>query len=190
MSCQFYKWNGDYWCTKNNCRVTDSNYYKYCRNYGYSDCPTYKSGSSSGCYLTTIVCHVLNKQDNDYVLNTMRTFRDNYLQKDKKYEQLLKDYDNMGPIIAEWIMNDKNNQDIASKLYDNVLVKIASELDNKHYELAVTLYEDMTLELIKHYGLESLYNSLKGNNYYLETFDQSTSGHGIKQKHLEKLFAL
>ena len=190
MSCQYYKWNSDYWCMKNNHRVSDSDYYTYCRNYNYSDCPTYKHQESSGCYLTTLVCIILKKDDHDYVLDTMRKFRDNYLQKDQQYEQLLKDYDNIGPVLAQWIIKDSDSKVMAQDLYDKVLMKIAQELENKHYDLALSLYEDMTLSLIKHYGLDSLYQSLKASNYYLEFFDQTTAGHGIKQKSLAKVFGL
>ena len=190
MSCQYYKWNGDYWCIKNNCRVTDANYYKYCRNYNYSDCPIYKHHESGGCYLTTLVCQVLKKEDNDYVLNSMRKFRDNVLQKDEKYEQLLKDYDNMGPIIAEWILNDHNSFSLANDLYNKVLTKIALQIDKQNYNIAINLYQDMTLSLINHYGLAELYDSLKKNDYYLESFNQANAGHGIRQKHLAKIACL
>ncbi len=42
MSCPFYTWNSDYYCIKKKERCPDEIYYKYCRNYDYTDCPIYK----------------------------------------------------------------------------------------------------------------------------------------------------
>ena len=106
MSCTYYRWNGgsftgDYWCDKNDKRVDSDTYSKYCRGYYYSDCPVYKrSDSSGGCFITTIVCNVLGKSDDDKVLNNLRYFRDNVLKKDECYRYILIDYDNIGPVIA------------------------------------------------------------------------------------------
>lgn len=189
MSCKHYCWNGDYWCNKDNRRVSDSEYYKYCRNYSYSDCPTYKKQDSTGCYLTTIVCHILGKNDNDIVLNKMRKFRDRILQKDKKYELLLKDYDTIGPLISGYIASDYFNNYLSEKLYNRILVPIVKQLDKKQYEGAVKMYENMTLSLINYYGLNNIYNDLKENEYYLESFDQSIAGHG-RNNYLAKKLSL
>ena len=54
MSCSYYIWKSEYYCTKKEERVDEDHYRIYCRDYSYSDCPIYKSDSSSGgCYLTS-----------------------------------------------------------------------------------------------------------------------------------------
>lgn len=187
MSCDFYRWNGgifgDYWCDKNNCRVNEDTYYKYCRGYDYRDCPVYRRSDSSGCFITTVVCDILGKKDNDKVLQTLREFRDNVLQKNKKYEDLLKGYDNIGPRIADAIVNDKDNKKLASFLYSDVIVPISKQIENKNYSRAINNYEIMTLSLINYYGIKHEYNEAKDKDYGYkpQEFDQKTAGHGKRR---------
>ena len=84
MSCSYYKFSsslfgGDYWCTKNDCRVDEKTYIKYCRDYNYSSCSIFRKVDSSGCFITTIVCDILKKPDDDKVMKNLRYFRDNVL---------------------------------------------------------------------------------------------------------------
>ena len=90
MSCTYYRWNGDYWCDKNNRSVNSDTYSRYCKGYYYDECSVYKRDDSiGGCFITTIVCDTLGKSDDDRVLNNLRYFRDNVLQKNSKYTYLL-----------------------------------------------------------------------------------------------------
>ena len=41
MSCPYYTWRSDFYCTKQHNYVNEDVYYKYCRNYDYSGCPVY-----------------------------------------------------------------------------------------------------------------------------------------------------
>lgn len=66
---------------KKDCRVDDGTYRKYCRDYNYDECPIYKHQESSSCFITTVACQILGKEDNDPVLNDFRKFRGNILQK-------------------------------------------------------------------------------------------------------------
>ena len=122
MSCKYYSWNGigifgDYYCDKEKCKVSDDYYQKYCKGYNYNNCPNFKKNNDSGCFLTTIVCNILKKEDNDIVLDKMRMFRDNVLQKDIHYMDILKDYDNIGPVIAQCMILDKDKMKLAEGLY-------------------------------------------------------------------------
>ena len=62
--------------------------YSFCRAYNRSrgvveNAYQYSKdhGNSPSCYITTLVCDTLRVPDNHYILNSMRNFRDNYLQK-------------------------------------------------------------------------------------------------------------
>ena len=46
--------------------------------------------------------------DDNYYLNSLREFRNNYMQQNKKYLPLLAEYDIIGPIISNRILNYKN----------------------------------------------------------------------------------
>lgn len=188
MSCDFYKWNGsswtgDYWCKKENKRVNSDTYRKYCRDYNYNECPIYGK-SSSGCFITTICCNILNMKDNDKFLNDFRSFRDNILQKNSKYYDTLKIYDTVGPIVADKINNDKDKEILAQGLYENALKPIHEHILSKDYDIAVEKYYIMTLMLINYYGYKNTYNYLSttGFGFNKEEFDPKKSGHGKCKK--------
>ena len=182
MSCTFYRWNGgvfgDYWCDKKDCRVDSNTYYKYCRDYNYSDCPIYKMSSSSGCFITTIVCEILGKEDNDQVLTNLRTFRENILKPQEKYHEILIDYDNIGPVIASCIANDPNKEQMAIGLYEIALSKISKQIEEKENDKVIENYINMVLCLINYYQLKHIFNFGKDNNYDIDYFEAKTAGHG------------
>lgn len=178
MSCTYYRYNdeglfGDYWCDKKNDRVDSDTYYKYCRNYDYSACPIYKQSESSGCFITTVACWILGKSDNDDVLNNLRFLRDKVLKSNPKYYYLLKDYDKIGPKIADAILHDKDRVIMANTIYNKTLVPVSKMISDKKYDQAICNYEFMTNLLVNYYGLEDLYDKSDDKD-----FDLSTSGHG------------
>lgn len=188
MSCPYYKFQsglfgGDYWCKAADVRVDSGFYNTYCNGYRYNECPTYKKKASpGGCYLTTIVCQILKKEDNDKNLNTLRSFRDKIMQKDENYNDKLLDYDNIGPILATCLAGDKNNQELAEFLYEEIITTVARDIKNKNYDEAVMKYEIMTLSLINYYGLKHWYNDSKEENYGVEEFYPELAGHGVRKR--------
>lgn len=189
MSCPFYTFkngflSGDYWCNVTNQSVNDDIYYRYCRNYDYDICPVYKkqNNSSSTCYLTTIVCSILGKKDDDQVLNTMRSFRDNVMQKQEEYFDKLLDYDNVGPILSYKLFTDKDNKVISELLYEDVLTPISQDINKKEYDKAVEKYEIMTLSLINYYRLKHWFNNSKDENYGITEFNKEMLGHGVRTR--------
>lgn len=181
MSCTYYRYNneglfGDYWCDKKNDRVDSDTYYKYCRNYDYSYCPIYKQSDSSGCFITTVACKILGKSDNDDVLNNLRFLRDKVLKSNPKYYYLLKDYDNMGPEIADAILHDNDKLKMANAIYNVTLVPVSRMIKEKMYDQAICSYEIMINSLISYYGLEHLYSKADDKD-----FDLNKAGHGKRR---------
>ena len=177
---------GKYYCNKRRCRhlATDticSNYTKadsrsvgeYENAIDYSKC----KNSSSSCYLTTIVCNILKVNDNNYFLNTLRLFRDNYLQKNNEYKLLLAEYDIVGPIICKNIINDENNKLIAAKMFFNYIKPVVSLIDDKMYKDAVVRYCMMVNALKRIYGIVENVSVEQ-----LENCDVTKSGHGYYVK--------
>ena len=189
MSCTYYEFKsslfgGDYWCDKKNCEVDEDTYYKYCRDYNFRSCPIYKKDtSSSGCYISTIVCNILKRSDDDKVLNNLRGFRDNVLQKNEEYFEILKCYDTMGPVLAQALFNDKERDIVAKNLYDNILTLISHQIETKDYDKAVCNYKTMTIFLISYYGLGESYLEIRDNDYGYpsNSFDPTTAGHGKRR---------
>lgn len=186
MACTFYEFKvglfgGDYYCNKKGCVVNSDIYYQYCRNYDYRDCPIYKQQTSSGCFITTVACQILGLKDNNPILNNLRYFRDHVLQEKEQYYDILKEYDVIGPIVANALMNDKDRQEMAQGLYQYAILPISKLIDQKEYDKAVENYYLMTLMLVNYYGLKHEYNNIKDRDYdYLE-FNPTIAGHGRKR---------
>ena len=171
--------SGAFWCEKKYERhlATDPSCGSYCEAYN-RDYNTKKnalecanSNSGGGCYLTTIICKVLRLPDNNTYIQTIRNFRDNYLQQNIKYKKLLVEYDIIGPQIAKALENDP----VIAKLYfDRYIRGISALIQGKDYELAIKKYIEMTNSLKNFYGITD-------NNLTIEAInnaDIKNSGHG------------
>ena len=192
-SCRYYVYEAGLFTGGNYCnvsgrkeRISEDYYNRYCRHdYNMRDCPLHKKYgpymSPSTCFITTVVHDILGKKDDDKLLNNLIRFRDNILQKDKKYAELLQDYDNIGPIIADCIWCDKDAEQMANGIYDIALVPISQMIENKEYDKACEKYYLLTLSLINYYGLKHKYNHDKDLGLYENDFDINKSGHGGKR---------
>lgn len=185
MSCTYYEYKsglfgGDYWCTKKDGQVDDNTYYKYCRDYSYDECPIYRHQESSGCFITTVACQILGLADQNPVLNNFRDFRDNILQKDPKYYDALKEYDVIGPVLADALVNDKERHAMAAGLYQHAILPIHQLIQKQEVDRAVEAYSVMTLMLVNYYGLKHSYNQIKEVGYDYLDFCPKQAGHGKK----------
>ena len=133
------------------------------------------SSNGSGCYLTTMMCNILKMPDDNPFLNKMRNFRNNYLQKDEKYREILVQYDIIGPMIASKLNNDKKRVEIAATYFYTYIKQIIKYLDSKEYEKAIVLYIDMTSNLISYYNL----GIIKISDEEIKYADIEKSGHGV-----------
>lgn len=132
----------------------------------------------SPCYLTTMLCSILNLKDDNIYLKTIRNFRKNILEKDEKYKSLLVEYDIIGPKIAESLKNDPLRKTIADRFFNKYIVDIFYYIINNEIDKTVTLYTEMTNSLKFFYNL---------NNYSvtideINNADILKSGHGIYKK--------
>ena len=201
MTCSYYYFCGGHKCSgkgRYGDRVSDSEYSSYCKWNGLhcpvltkgkvihnrnSNNPNNQNNNNSSCFITTIVSNILGKKDDDKVLVNLRSFRDEVLQNDSKYDEVLKSYDTIGPVIAGCIYNDKDKEKMADGLYSNALLPISNLVVSKEYDKACERYYLMTLALINYYGLKHYYNDVVSNDYGYgnEEIDRHLSGHGKKQ---------
>lgn len=186
--CPYCKDNGgffsiNYECDLNNESIPSSYVNDYCKyDYKASNCPFYKQygPSSSSCFITTVTCDILGKEDNDYVMQKLRNFRDNILQKGEEYYEILKLYDVIGPMIADKLRQDEEKELFVPVLY-TILQRIVKLIDIKDYETAIEKYRIMTLLLINRYNLKHLFNCLMdhGFGYNADNFNPKNAGHGL-----------
>ncbi len=130
--------------------------------------------SSSNCFITTIVVHILGYMNIHYVLELLRNFRDNIMQPNPEYHMYLKNYDIIGPKIANCIENDLNREEIAIYVYDNYLINICKFIESNYYDEAIELYVQMTDFLANLYNIENVFDV---NAYYTKD-EIKSAGHG------------
>lgn len=151
--------NGKYWCERKgeNHYATDPKCYSFCEAYSRSSYARQnmydnsKSHSSSGCYITTIMCNILGMPDDNYYLQTLRNFRDNVLKKDTKHFPLLIQYDKIGPSLSVCLADDKYSKEIAQTLFINYIEKTVTAIEEGKPNTAINIYVAMTNTLIERY---------------------------------------
>jgi len=107
------------------------------------------------CYITTIVCDILNKGDNCYELNTLRQFRDNYMLKDKSCLKILLEYEIVGPLIARCIKSDSNKERVANYIFNMHIIPTVNLLIDNSYEEAIKSYTLLVKTLIEYYQIQT-----------------------------------
>lgn len=191
--CDYCKDNSSFWTTSYYCDLEKNKDIKdyveeYCKHdYKVSYCPIYKKhkGSSSWCFITTVTCKILGKEDNDPVMEKLRYLRNNYIQKNPDYDMILKGYDTIGPVLAQKVLED--DKKMAEAIYECGLKPISKLVEEDKLEDATEKYYAMTLMLIKKYGLKKEYNKLMDNNFGFKEgeFIPEESGHGKVYKPIE-----
>lgn len=138
--------------------------------YGYS-CERKNSG---GCYITTIICHVLGYDDNNYYLRKLREFR-NKMKNNACDLPLLLTYDQVGPKIAEAILADRDANKVALGLLNHYIIPAVSAIEEDKDNLAKNIYIAMTDTLAKYYYIDT-------NIIIPEEIDKENLGHARVRK--------
>lgn len=145
----------------------------YCNHFKNVD--TYVPGS---CYITTIICHILGYDDNMGDLEDLRLFRQNVLQKDEKYSDLLYEYDQVGPYISMYLYNDymfNKDKEFPILLYNFYIQPTVRYIRDKKYDEAILRYKELTNMLEDYYSIDKNIN--KPSDY-----DFKNGGHGFELK--------
>ncbi len=152
MSCSFYTYRSGYYCMKKKENVNEDVYYKYCRNYSYSDCPIYKDDpSSGGCYLTSACIYAKGLPDDCYELTTLRKYRDEWLNNQPAGKEFIKDYYAVAPKIVSNINESPDQKSIYEMIYDKMVLPCVKLIEKNKMEETLDLYKSMTLKLKKDY---------------------------------------
>ena len=90
--------------------------------------------SGSMCYITTAICEIQGKSDDCYELQTLRDYRDNWLQHQMGGSELIAEYYRTAPALATALHADENRTAIADKLYQDYLLPCISFIRNNQPE--------------------------------------------------------
>lgn len=148
-----------YYCLKMKQYVRYEYWDKVCSEYAYLDCPKYR-----GCYVATTVCNGLGTQESRNTLDTLYSLRHDIMENSKQYDEALRTYDVVGPIIIEKLDEDyydKNGTKVDAKtqtfenLYNLCMVPVSKLVGQNRIDEAVELYKDTMNLLAKGYNITS-----------------------------------
>lgn len=151
MSCPFYWWNHHYACRKTGKDVNEDIYYKYCRNYDYSDCPIYKGQETSGCFLTSACVEAKGLPDDCYELTLLRQFREGYLQALPTGKDEIAEYYFVAPQIVAAIKQREDSISIFELIYEKLVKPCVDLIERGENEKAHELYRATVLDLCAQY---------------------------------------
>lgn len=153
MGCSYYEDKGGMFsfspfCHKKSDYVNEDVYDKYCKGYYYSDCPIYKgSDSSGGCYLTSACVYAKNLPDDCYELQTLRGFRDSWMQESEEGKKAVREYYEVAPKIVSAINETVNPKAIYEKIYNKMVEPCVQLIEDRKMVEAFQLYKTMVCQL-------------------------------------------
>lgn len=109
--------------------------------------------SNKTCFITTTVCDILKYRDDTPTLVILRSLRDNYMISKVEYNELLLEYNAIGPTISSNLLNEANKTQIAQNLYQNYILPAARLALFKRYDEAIEIYIKMVDSLKDRYSL-------------------------------------
>ncbi|MBR2489972.1 MAG: hypothetical protein IKB65_00615 [Ruminiclostridium sp.] len=153
MSCPYYTWRSDFYCTKKQGYVNEDVYYKHCRNYDYDYCPIYKGSDSSsgGCYLTSACVEAKGLPDDCMELTTLRRFRDTWLANQPGGKEEIQLYYQVAPAIVTAIQAKKNAKEIFDDIYRSLILPCVTLIQEGKMDETWKLYRETTEKLQAQY---------------------------------------
>lgn len=99
------------------------------------------------CYITTAVCESQGKADDCYELETLRTYRDEYLLSSEEGKAVVEEYYNIAPTIVNRIRRAENSSEIYEEIYKAYLSPCIKLIESGENEACKERYMDMVMEL-------------------------------------------
>lgn len=105
----------------------------------------------SNCFITTACVKYYGLDDHCVELETLRQFRDNYLMKSKRGNQMVEKYYRIAPTIVKRIEADNQKAKIFETVY-NQIKSACLAIEKGDFSKATRVYKQAVLELYKKYG--------------------------------------
>ena len=84
---------------------------------------------NSNCFITTAIIEILQDDFGYVVLDKLKHFRNDVLQKNSIWYPILENYDTVGSKLAGLLRTDVNRKDIAAALFHNYLIRCSYLVD-------------------------------------------------------------
>lgn len=106
---------------------------------------------NKGCFITTACIKAMGLHDDCSELNTLRTFRDNYVKGLPNGERVISEYYSIAPRIVSRINRAKNPHEVYMSLYERLILKSCIFIRYGQEELAFKNYLNIVNELKSEY---------------------------------------
>ncbi len=101
------------------------------------------SSSGGGCYITTAVCDSLGLPDDCHTLQTLRMFRDTYLEARAVRRAYIAEYYATAPKLCEKIRARADAKEYLRALYTRFILPALLNIEWKNYDTAFKVYRRM-----------------------------------------------
>jgi len=132
MICSYYHPNENY-CYKYNFTPSEYNRLEKCL----------KGGGCDICFLTTVMCEILGKEDSCEELTSLRTLRDKYVNNSQELKSIIENYYNIAQNITYKLKSHEDRHIIAKQVYDKYIKDIILLVHNCEFRLAGDKYLQM-----------------------------------------------
>lgn len=96
-----------------------------------------------GYYITTAALDVCDYKEDCEILQLIKYLRYDYMEQNPENLKLLKEYDIVGPIIAEHLKEENNNVEICLNLIQHYIMPTAIYVKSGFYDKAIEVYKSM-----------------------------------------------
>ncbi len=111
-------------------------YYEYDRYKDYYDL-------NHRWHVVSAIFKKLDLKDSYECIDILHSFRNNFLENNPNYRELLNEYDIVGPVIAECLTNDPDSKILCKRLVEFFLSDMLSLIKEEKYEEALNKYIEM-----------------------------------------------
>jgi hypothetical protein len=109
-------------------------------------------GEEDNCFITTACIRYYNLPDTCYQLQTLRSFRDNYLKNQKRGCKLIQQYYLIAPTLVKRLNQHPNKENIFRNLFHQINTACAL-IERAENPKAKKLYVKVVSNLLKHFQL-------------------------------------
>ena len=150
----------DYVRSKDNCLCTLRGGYhnlheRSCYKYDYDKYRDYYE-LNRRWYIVGAICQKLGLSDQYECVSLLHNFRVDVLEKDAKYDDILKEYDMVGPFLAQMLETDDDSKELCERLLQVYLVKVLDLIQDKKNDEALQRYLEMVNLLRTIYHIDGL----------------------------------
>ena len=134
------------WITSDDANRYGEKWCDYDRKYRRKDQPIYGCRGfvwANRWYIVSAICKRLGLSDEYECVSLLHNFRVNVLEKNDKYNEVLEEYDTVGPFIAQMLLTDEDSKELCERLLQVYLVKVLDLIKTEKYDEALNRYVEM-----------------------------------------------